>query len=594
MTYLRKGNIYAFPALHYCMEIAVETKKIFEAVQPDCVAVELPQCFEKAFNHAASRLPDISIIFTENDDRTLYYLAEPCDAAFEGMRSALERGVPAFCIDKEVSHYQAHSDLLPDPYAISIIGLNAYHDAYQQKIAHYPRDSQDHPREVYMARRLKELSLLYDRILFIGGFHHVTQVLDLVDRETFPQERISEKPSQIATLKEESMREVMAECGWISSAFEVWRTGDLSAPLDRQKLIFSLYQEAAKSYVESTGNAFQQCNLRTLMKFARNYSLLHLRLMPDLHKILLAARGCVDHNYAYEVWSQATDFSYLKNRESLPELNLTPQQVWGNAKKILFHLKSKRRKGYDFQKRKHHSQIKFQPPSPWNICSYPPEDVIVEKFGEYLKKKGRFLFKEESTRSLPFTTSLEDGLDMRETIRHWPQKKIYVRLQGHPKGNASSVVVIFNEEMVQSQEKYPWKTTWIGEHYQESDMAFYATHRSTNVVGPGISRCEYGGFMLSSPPCRLRDIWSDPDYVDLPSKSEVLLMAAVDYSLQSLIVYVADRPPRSKLRSTAARFGKKILFVPLSQISSNLLKKIRIFHVLDGHDKREIAGDYIF
>ncbi len=42
------------------------------------------------------------------------------------------------------------------------------------------------------------------------------------------------------------------------------------------------------------------------------------------------------------------------------------------------------------------------------------------------------------------------------------------------------------------KEHYPWRTTWIGEHAQESDMAFYATDLRDNVVGPGISRCEYG------------------------------------------------------------------------------------------------------
>lgn len=125
-------------------------------------------------------------------------------------------------------------------------------------------------------------------------------------------------------------------------------------------------------------------------------------------------------------------------------------------------------------------------------------------------------------------------------------------------------------------------------------MAFYATHIAHNVVGPGISRCEYGGFMMSYPPRRLVDIWHDPDYDECASKAEVLLMAAIDYAQKPLVVYVAEKPPRSKMKNFAGRFGKKIIYIPIKSLSPNMLNKIRVFHVLDGHDKREIAGDYIF
>jgi hypothetical protein len=125
-------------------------------------------------------------------------------------------------------------------------------------------------------------------------------------------------------------------------------------------------------------------------------------------------------------------------------------------------------------------------------------------------------------------------------------------------------------------------------------MAFYATPMANNVVGPGISRCEYGGFMMSYPPRRMYDVWSDPDYVDCRTKAEVLLMAAIDYAVKPVIVYVASSPPRSALKSFAKRFGKKIVYIPIGQLSPVTLAKIRIFHVLDGHDKRDIAGEYIF
>lgn len=100
--------------------------------------------------------------------------------------------------------------------------------------------------------------------------------------------------------------------------------------------------------------------------------------------------------------------------------------------------------------------------------------------------------------------------------------------------------------------------------------------------------------MMSYPPCRMTDVWFDDDYRECRSKAEVLLAAAVDFAVTPLIVYVAAASPRSFFKSFAARFGKKIIYIPIGQISPVMLNKIRVFHVLDGHDKRKIAEDYIY
>jgi Mor family transcriptional regulator len=60
------------------------------------------------------------------------------------------------------------------------------------------------------------------------------------------------------------------------------------------------------------------------------------------------------------------------------------------------------------------------------------------------------------------------------------------------------------------------------------------------------------------------------------------------------VVYAAAKPPRSVFRSIAAHLGRSILYLPLGQLSSVQLKKIRVVHVLDGHDKRAIAKEYLW
>lgn len=616
--FIKKGNIKAVPILHYTMEMAAQVNIAFHNIQPDCVAVELPETMAKEMLHAASRLPDISAVVAYSQDSTpFYYLCEPCDPAFEGLRCALDHRIPGLCIDLDVDHYPDVKESLPDPYVVQRIGLKHYYSAYKKIAldAGSPVTKQDQNRELYMARRLKELSFYYENILFVGGMAHVARILDLVDSPAFPQ-LMHARRNQISlcTLTEKSCREVLPEFGWISAHYEAARShlrddlqpflppcysNKITFPPDRQKLIYSLYKEAGKKYSEATGGEFQGYHLRNTMKFVRNYALITQKLMPDLFQLLSAAKGCVDHNYAYEVWELGTDYLFLRNLDNLPALDLTVEEVWGNRKIIQFHRKQKSHKGLSFhKKRKDRSSFRFSPPGPFTICSYPREDKIIENFGEYLKKKSVQIATEEGAHTVPFTASLEDGLDVKETIRHWHEKQLYVKVRGKPPGRASSLVMIFSDDSPQEgkiyEEKYPWKTTWIGEHNQESDMALYATEMRKNIVGPGICRCEYGGFMMTSPPRRLFDVWSDPDYASCRSKAEVLLMSAIDYAVDPMIAYVAERPPRSFWKSYAGRFSKKIIYIPIGQISAVMINKIRIFHVLDGHDRRAIADEYIW
>jgi len=113
-------------------------------------------------------------------------------------------------------------------------------------------------------------------------------------------------------------------------------------------------------------------------------------------------------------------------------------------------------------------------------------------------------------------------------------------------------------------------------------------------VGPGIGRAEYGGFLMILPPRRMVDVWTDADYDFAETKPERLLLAGLDYSIQRYVVYVAARPPRSIYRQIAWRLGRQILYIPIGQLPSDKLKKIRVVHVLDSHERRKEAAKYIW
>jgi hypothetical protein len=278
-------------------------------------------------------------------------------------------------------------------------------------------------------------------------------------------------------------------------------------------------------------------------------------------------------------------------------VNISGDEVWLNTKRIRLRRRlasTKRRMGSVGLKRR--KKEKF--PGEWatelngaSICSYPPEDLVVEGFGRFLKKKGKSMLSEERATVEPFTASLLDGIDLRETIRNWYDGTIFVRNMQKIHGEVGSVIVIFDEDR---DGRYNYMTTWLGEHQNESDMAFYSTYPFDHLIGPGIGRAEYGGFLMSLPARRMYDVWADPDYDFAETKAERLLLAGMDYSIQKYVVYVAAKPPRSVFRNIAARFGRTIVYIPIGQLSPVTMKKIRVVHVLDGYDKRDTAKEYIW
>ncbi len=381
------------------------------------------------------------------------------------------------------------------------------------------------------------------------------------------------------------------------------RTGE--GMLDRQLVYRELLKLSGRFYEENTGEQFKAWQHDNLNKFARRYAHLQGRLLPGMLPMIFAARACVDHNFAHEFWDLATFY---------------PWQDDGPVDAPLFdfdgdnlEIDGMRLKRFELNRtfpRLRQKLVKVpgptreaptDDPNDWSgafesgrICSYPPEDIVIEDYGRYLQKKAIKVQSEAHSRTEPFTTSLLDGIDMRTTLRNWADgQRLFVREERKIDGGTGSVVLIFDKDDA-GKNDYPWCITWHGEHDQESDMAFYATDRRRKIVGPGIARCEYGGLMLSYPPRRLSSVWGDPHYRAAKTKAEVLLFAAIEYCEDKHVLYVAAEAPRSYFFSLAQRLGKKLIYLPIGTLSPTSLERIRVFHVLAGHRYRDLAKNYIW
>ncbi|HVO96629.1 MAG TPA: hypothetical protein VMT15_01115 [Bryobacteraceae bacterium] len=598
---LERGRFRYFPVVPGRVEFSVELRKLLLAEKPPIVAVELPGFLAEHYERALQRLPEMSVILylpdVNNDDNPAVYVpVEPTDPFIEALRSAREIGAEILFLEPDSADRPHLHDTYPDTYAIRHIGLDKYIEAYRVWPQSRSEDVTAHANA--MAWKLQGADPSANVVVVVS-----LNLLDpLLDSMEAPQDPPPPHPKhfdvQLLNPHPDCLAEITVEYPYLQERYEFSRLDVHDADrLHRPKVQLALMREAEKKYTESTGEKVAHWQRRLIARYTRNLAHMSGDLVANVYDLAVAARSIIDDNYGWEVWQMANRYLAQSEHSDLETVRLTASEIWINTKRLRIRRRLPRPKqqlkptGIKPRKRE-------KTPGEWAkqttgdaICSYPPEDLQIEDYGRFLKKKAKALLSEERVRVEPFTTSLLDGIDIRETIRNWHQQKIFVRHADRLAGEVGAVVIIFDEDL---EDRYQYLTTWLGEHQNESDMAFYSTFPFDNIVGPGIGRAEYGGLLMTLPPRRLFDVWADDDYQFAETKPERLLMAALDYSVERFVVYVAAKPPRSIFRSIAAHLGRKILYVPIGALSPTRMKRLRVVHVLDSYERRAEAKDYIW
>lgn len=201
------------------------------------------------------------------------------------------------------------------------------------------------------------------------------------------------------------------------------------------------------------------------------------------------------------------------------------------------------------------------------------------------------LLGNDLARTEKFSTSLKDGLDIRETLRNWHTGDLYVKENPPTVGSLDCVVMLFDSPA--DPRDYPYRITWHAEHHDESTLGFFATDPQQDVVGPGIARARYGGALFLFPPREIAEIWRDPrlDFTD--TLEERLLAAGCIHSAEKHVALLSSGPPGSGWKRLAKKFDRKLVHVPLSKFSQLGVEQLRNFHVLNGQEVRSFAADFI-
>jgi hypothetical protein len=229
--------------------------------------------------------------------------------------------------------------------------------------------------------------------------------------------------------------------------------------------------------------------------------------------------------------------------------------------------------------------------NPFGQCSWPPEDTSIERFRTHVKDTAMALLGNDLARVEKFTTSLKDGLDIRETLRNWHTGDLFVKVFPPARGSLDCVVMLFDSPA--DPREYPWRITWHAEHHDESTLALFATDFRQQIVGPGIALSTYGGAMFLFPPRPVPDVWRDRRFDFCDTLEERLLAAACYHTREKHVAILSHAPPGPGFRRLAKKYNARLVHVPLSRFSQATVQQLRMFHVLNGKQVRSFAAHFI-
>ena len=616
-------HVTAVPVVHGCGDFAWEVRRLMMTGSYDCLAVPLPASFQPSVERAVLALPNPTVVVQkdlpdyelkwspedgeevetqpfEEEPGASYVPIDPCQPVIAALRTAMGDHIPRFFIDQETSRFRPQSRVLPDAYALKKLSL----DKYAAAIAPFlktPEHPQTLSRIAHMACQLRELSVDYRNILF------VTSILDwpwirqaFLDPNTECPEDESVEDVEWYQVESDTLYFLLGELPLITGLYEQARSqleSDDNLSIDGIK---ELLLRSRDTYLEEYKNRARKITpmlLSQCLKYIRNLSLIEDRFTPQLTDMVMAAKQVAGDGYAMHVLENAKLYPYQQglgipearmaiDRIALPDDDVLPAfSRLPGPPVVLTQI--------ELIPRPEETQVRDwkQKWDPYSQCSWPPEDTVIENFRQSVFDRAMEAMGADLAQTEKFTTSLKDGIDIRDTVRHWYDGDIYVKVLPPNKGRLDCCVMLFDSPA--DPREYPWRTTWFAEHQEESTLAFFATNFADQPVGPGICLATYGGAMFLYPPVAIRDIWSDPRLSFATTLEERLLGAACLHSDCPHIALVSRGAPGPAWKQIAKRFKKQWVHLPLSRFSDSTVQQLRMVHVLNGKDVRSYAADFI-
>jgi hypothetical protein len=606
------SHITLVPVLHGSGDFAIAVRRLMLEQKFDCLAVPLPPSFQHLVEEAIGTLPAPAAVvqpalaeFSLDTDageeqRASYVPIDPCQAVIAAIRSAIPKRLPRVFIDLETNLFEPPTAVLPDPYALKKVSLEQFAAATLPTIPP-PQSEQHQARIVHMALRLRQLEKKHNRILAICSLTDWPWLREAYQAQT---ESIAENEDvaepDCYSIDPATLIFLLGEFPFITHLYERARAeleDDENLSIDGIKEMLLVARDRYRADFGKRSRRITPQTLKQCLKYLRNLSLIGGRLTPSLYDVVVGSQQTCGDAFAVHVAETARDYNIAASsrypqmtfgidRARLPTGDIVAVDNRLPGHPVTWRTLQLTRK----PKKPERDQWKLRW-NPFSQCSWPPEDEQIETFRAHLFDRARAVMGADLARTEPFTTSIMDGVDIRDTLRHWYEEKIFVKILPPSRGKLDTCVMLFDAPA--DPREYPWRSTWFAEHQEESTLAFFATDFSKELVGPGIALATYGGSLMIFPPIHIPDIWTNPELDFTETLEERLLAAACLHSSCPQIALLAASPPGAGWRRLAQRYGKKFVHLPLGQFSDATIQQLRMVHVLNGKQVRSYAEHFI-
>jgi hypothetical protein len=416
-------------------------------------------------------------------------LVEPADPFTEAIRTGLEIGAEIVFADPDAGERPHLKDAYPDPYAIRRSAWRATSKPIASTRSRAPEEIARHAAGI--AWKLQGADLTAS-VFVVVSLNLLDPLLDAMEEpQAQPWRARAARDVELLNPHPDSLGEI---CGRISAASMALRElprGDGGPQPDRPA-------PCATGRASGGGEGVRSIHRRAHRPLAAPPAgPLHAQpgagrneLCAGIFDLAVAARGVVDDNYAWDVWEAAGKYPPQSEESTLLTVRISGDEMWRDTRRIRLRrrLPSTKRRLRPFglaAAQEGEIPRRMGQPVERNrhllLSARGPGHGRLRPLSE---KKGKSILSEERVRVEPFTTSILDGIDMRETIRKWYEHRIYVRQFQKMRGEVGAVVVIFDEDR---DNRYPYMTTWPARTRTNRTWRSTRPSRSTTWSAPALA-----------------------------------------------------------------------------------------------------------
>ncbi len=566
-------RIRVLPIIHGSGDFAIQVREELLNRAYDCVAVPLPPSFQEEVEDAVERLPTISVVVqcdaetdadaedSQAEPGFSYVPIDPCQGVIAAIRTAPCERIAREFIDMETPRFVAMTGAFPDPYALKRVSTERFAAALLPAVPP-PVPCRIAQRIDLDGRPAAAAGIAYKLILLVCSILDWPWIRDAYQNRANPPEPESFfSPIVTYGVDPRTLVFALGELPFITGLYERGRrelTPDDNLSVDGVKeLVLDARERLRQNHPKAADRVTPQL-LSVFFRYIRNLSLLDRRLTPDLYTLITAAQQTAGDDFALALAETARTYPYThaeapgwSDDPDIDEpglvrigINQGDVPVWGTGPMV------SRLPGQSLTWRT--CELRPRPPkeeqtrwrqrwNPFGMCSWPPEDDRIESFHRHVRDQAKAILGADLARTEKFTTSVRDGIDIRETLRNWHTGDLYVKVVPPSRGSIEAVIFFF--DVPADPEVYVHRTTWSAEHAEESTLAFYSTDPMKNLVGPGIAQAEYGGALFLFPPRPIPDVWSDKRLNFADTLEDRLLGAACLHSPERHIAVVSPNLP---------------------------------------------------